>query len=363
MTRSAAIPLIALALLSLAGYHVARHSQAEPPLPPPVSPARVPFTDTIAGSGVIEPWTENIALGTHAAGVVQDVCVQVGQHVERGAPLFRIDERQLRADLAVREAMLQAAQVQLDKLEQQPRVEELPGSAARLREAEARFAEEEDRFARSAKLMERRVISEEDYAMRRQALAVARQQLAKAKADDDLLRAGAWEPDKIVARAAVAQARSQVEQTRTELERLTVNAPVAGQVLQVNVRPGEYVAHAAGSQLLILGNIEPLHVRVDIDEADIPRFRPGLPGRGYVRGDTERAVALQFVRVEPYVVPKKSLTGSNTERVDTRVLQAIYAVDATDQALYVGQQLDVFIDLSSIGAGSGGAGSPPLAVK
>jgi HlyD family secretion protein len=55
---------------------------------------------------------------------------------------------------------------------------------------------------------------------------------------------------------------------------------------------------------------------------------------------------LRFVRVEPYVVPKKSLTGENTERVDTRVLQVIYAVENPDPPLYVGQQLDVFIQAS-----------------
>ena len=55
---------------------------------------------------------------------------------------------------------------------------------------------------------------------------------------------------------------------------------------------------------------------------------------------------LKFVRIEPYVVPKKSLTGDNTERVDTRVLQVIYAIDTTGKRLFVGQQLDVFIDAS-----------------
>ena len=55
------------------------------------------------------------------------------------------------------------------------------------------------------------------------------------------------------------------------------------------------------------------------------------------------------MRIEPYVVPKKSLTGDNTERVDTRVLQVIYAIDTTGKRLFVGQQLDVFIDASHAG--------------
>ena len=115
-------------------------------------------------------------------------------------------------------------------------------------------------------------------------------------------------------------------------------------MLQVDVRPGEFVAQNAATELLILGNTRPLHVRVDIDEADIPRLRPGSRVQGFLRGWTDRSVALDFVRVEPYVVAKRWLTGDNTERVDTRALQVIYAVDDVDPAMYVGEQVDVFID-------------------
>jgi hypothetical protein len=50
------------------------------------------------------------------------------------------------------------------------------------------------------------------------------------------------------------------------------------------------------------------------------------------------------VRFEPFVVPKKSLTGDSTERVDTRVLQVIYQIENGNLPLFVGQQMDVFID-------------------
>ena len=66
-----------------------------------------------------------------------------------------------------------------------------------------------------------------------------------------------------------------------------------------------------------------------------------------LKGDTSVKFPLKFVRVEPYVIPKRSLTGQNTERIDTRVLQAIYALEPTDQPLYVGQQVEVYIDRES----------------
>ena len=57
---------------------------------------------------------------------------------------------------------------------------------------------------------------------------------------------------------------------------------------------------------------------------------------------------LKFVRFEPLVVPKQSLTGASTERVDTRVLQAVYRIQKADFPLFVGQQMDVFIDASDL---------------
>jgi hypothetical protein len=56
------------------------------------------------------------------------------------------------------------------------------------------------------------------------------------------------------------------------------------------------------------------------------------------------SVDLAFVRVDPYVVPKRSLTGDTSERVDTRVLQVIYGFDPSALQVFVGQQMDVFVD-------------------
>jgi hypothetical protein len=125
-----------------------------------------------------------------------------------------------------------------------------------------------------------------------------------------------------------------------------VRAPVDGCIIQVNVRPGEFASATAGQALMVLQAPSGLHVRVNIDERDIPRFSPGTPAKGFTRGDAADTIQLRFVRDEPYVIPKTSLTGETTELVDTRVLQAIYDVADVKPKLYVGQQLEVFIQKS-----------------
>ncbi len=237
-----------------------------------------------------------------------------------------------------------SAKAQLDRLDKQPRPEELPAWEAKVAEAQANLADQEDQRRRARRLYATAAIGQEEMVRREQAARVAREQYAKARADLALQKAGAWGPDKEVARAAVKQAEASVSQTRVELERLQVVALVDGEVLQVNVRPGEFVGAPPGQALVVLGNVRQLHVRVDVDEHDVPRFRPGAPARAMLRGDPGREFPLRFVRVEPYVIPKKSLTGDNTERVDTRVLQVIYALDGNATGVYVGQQVDVYVE-------------------
>jgi hypothetical protein len=98
---------------------------------------------------------------------------------------------------------------------------------------------------------------------------------------------------------------------------------------------------------MVVGRLNPLHVRADIDEHDIAEFRADAPAVLQLRGKNDQHYKLKFVRVEPYVVAKRWLTGDNTERVDTRVLQVIYSLADDDAAAFVGQQVDVFIDTGS----------------
>ena len=101
---------------------------------------------------------------------------------------------------------------------------------------------------------------------------------------------------------------------------------------------------------MLLGNDTRLHVRVDIDENDAWRFRQGAPALAYVRGNPDLKTSLHFERFEPYVIPKQSLTGDSTERVDTRVLQVIYSFDEGALPVYVGQQMDVFVEAPPVEA-------------
>jgi HlyD family secretion protein len=345
------LPMIAVGMLAFGVLHVVGSQPSAEKLAPPAKPARSPYTNTVAAAGLVEARSENIALGAATPGVVLEVHVpstDVGKYVKKGTPLFRVDDRHLQAQLAYQEANLAAARSQLAKLDAMPRPEEVPPSEAKVRAAEANHRLMKDQSDRARALRTRQAVSQEDFIQRQMASEMAKSQWEQAKADLELLMAGAWKPDKDLSRAAIDLALAQIEQTKTEIERATVRAPIDGHVLQVNVRPGEYVATQAGQSLVMMGDLTQHHVRVDIDEHDIPRFQPGAPARATRRGDAQHELKLSFVRVERFVTPKKSLTGDNTERVDTRVLQVIYAIEASGQPIFVGQQMDVFIDTANL---------------
>ena len=122
---------------------------------------------------------------------------------------------------------------------------------------------------------------------------------------------------------------------------------VDGEVLQVNVRPGEYAALAVAASLRnrqLQALQHPRGYRRARHSRAYTYFKKGIKAYASPRGDPKMRFNLAFDRVEPYVIPKKSLTGDNTERVDTRVLQVIYRVEGEAPALYVGMQVDVFLD-------------------
>jgi RND family efflux transporter MFP subunit len=302
------LPALAAIGLAYAVFFTVAHGDRQKPAANQLAlPAESPFPSSVSGSGLIEASSRNIAIGSFLAGIVAEVAVVEGQWAERGMVLFTLDRRTAEADLRIAERDLEAAQ-------------------ARIAEGQAELADREDQLRRVQKLKTGEVVTEDRRMRLEYAARAARAQL------------GAAEAMREVARARVGAAA-------VTLEKLTVRAPTAGRVLKVNVRPGEFVvAGETETPPVLLGNDSPLHVRVQVDENDLWRFRPGAAAEAVIRGNREIRFPLSFVRVEPYVQPKRSLTGDTMERIDTRVLEVIYRFDPGERPVYIGQQVDVFIE-------------------
>ena len=339
------VPVIAVVAFVFAVSAVLAMKPVRRPEPPPSPPPTAKFESSVGAVGLVEANTENINVSCAVSGMVTELYVKAGDHVQKGQKLFSVDDRDLQADLAVKRTALNNARAQLAKLIAEPRPEELPPLEAKVTEAQALVADAEVQVELIESVTDSRAVRKEDVLRRRQNLEAAKARLAQAEKDLDLAKAGAWGPDLEIARAQVAQAEAAVHQDEVNIDRLTTRALVEGNILQNKVRLGQYAqCGPLDEPLMILGSVTPFHVRVDVDEHDAWRIREGAAAEGSPRGNGSLRVPLRFVRFEPYVIPKKSLTGDSTERVDTRILQIIYRVKDESAPLYVGQQMDVYIE-------------------
>src|SRR5690349_17923849 len=87
------LPLVAVCLLVFAVLHVARAQKETPPGPPPADPPRTSYANNVAGAGMVEAQNENISIGSPIPGIVVAVRCKVGDEVNTGDELFRLDDR------------------------------------------------------------------------------------------------------------------------------------------------------------------------------------------------------------------------------------------------------------------------------
>lgn len=360
-----------------AAMTVVRGSVPPSAQPPVIEPPRPPFAAFVAGSGLIEASSENIEIGSPVGALVTKVFVKVGDSVRQGDELFQLDTRELDADLLVREANLKVSQAQLEKFRRGTRPELIPPQRAMVHEAESAVEattsqiadaqsaldDAKTQLARTKGMSESGAMSAEEVARRNYAASAAqarldtananrlsaRARLEAAKADLALLEAGTWDVDLKIAESQVSQAQAAIDSLKIEIARRTVKSPIDAKILQKNVLEGEFAAAGAlATPLMLIGGVTPLHVRVDVDEYEAWRVKPSGAAVAFARGNKDISASLTFVRVEPYIVPKRSLTGAAAERVDTRVLQVMFSFDPKGLPLYVGQQVDVYIEAEPV---------------
>jgi multidrug efflux pump subunit AcrA (membrane-fusion protein) len=172
----------------------------------------------VAGAGIIEAATENIAIGTPVGNVVTEVLVQVGDHVKKGDPLFRLRDQVIQAE------------VESKKPRTSWRARSWSGSgtcrgrsSSAARSACARGGGEPRRPEEHAgSLGERadpRAVSKDVLSRQRFAVKTAEARLAAARAELSELKAGAWKADIGVAEAEVNAALADVHLSEADLER------------------------------------------------------------------------------------------------------------------------------------------------
>jgi HlyD family secretion protein len=303
--------LLSLGVIGLIAGIIFSFTLGNPASTPPNQlslPPAAHFDQNVSGIGFVEANTENISVGAFTSGIVEEVFVKAGDQVQKDSLLFTLDRRTALAEIALQEKELQVKQ-----------------SEILIAEVDLEEKKEELRRAKALKLG--REISQSELKKRQFAFARAETQLSHGLKELD-------------------QAKAKLNLAKVTLEKLTVRAPVKGTILKIRVHPGEFISENSPNYQapILMGAIHPFHLRVQIDENDVWRFKSNASAYAYLRSHKEVHFPLAFVRLDPYVQPKKQLSGDSAERVDTRILEIIYRIKENPFPIYIGQQFDVFIE-------------------
>jgi len=291
----------------------------------------------VSGNGVVEPAGGEIRLAASVNGVIRRILVQEGQSVKSGAILMELENQDEAASVAMGVAEVEARRWDFLRLRRGNRKEELLAAAADSAQALARARMSLDLATRTEKLRELGGSTPEE--SERFARQAEMDDAAKARAEIlyQELAAGARIEEIEKARAELEAARARHERAEVLLAHTVVRAPIAGEILQIRLKPGEYYAATSGP-LLLLGDTRSLRVRVDIDERDVGRVMCGA--RAEVRASAYPDVAFpgSVIDIGRRMGRKNVRSDDPVERNDTKIQEALVALDPTDK-LVVGQRV------------------------
>ena len=215
---------------------------------------------SVESSGVVEPLA-TVEVKSKASGEVLELLIEVGDHIEQGDLLVRIDPRTVRNRFAQAEAELKAAQ--------------------------SRRTISVSQMERAESLLSQGTYTESDHE-------AAALELANAEAQ--------------VVSATVA-----VENARIAVDDTDIRAPVSGTVIEKPVEKGQVISSptqdfAGGTLLMKMADLSAVRIRAMIDETDIGKVRPGMPAIVTVAAYPNQPFNGEVVKIEPQAVVVQNVT-------------------------------------------------------
>jgi HlyD family secretion protein len=291
--------------------------------------------------GRVESLSGEIKITSPVVGLVGEVLVRPNDKVFAGEPLIRLHDNEIQARLAAAEAQI--------AVRRRARNDQNPSSrASDRRKAEDAVADGEKavvdtRAALDRVAFERRAGrgSNADLESARTAFGRAQARLKQQKADLRRIETDSSTPLPTQVEGQLNIARAELLVAEAANERMTIRAPIAGSVLQVNVKPGELAGPSSTQPLVLLGDISALRVRAELDERDLAEIRIGHPVLVRAAAFRGREFAGKVSFIAPIVEPGRINARGQRALTDVDVVEVL--VDLADAGpLAVGMKVDVY---------------------
>ena len=211
------------------------------------------ITEIVSASGKIQPEVE-VKISPDVSGEIVELNVKEGNRVKKGDLLVRIlpDIYQSFVDRSV--AALNSSKANLEN------------AKSRLIQSQSQFEKSNMTFERTKKLYDEKLISASDWENVKSA-----NEVANAEVD-------AAQQNVAASNYGVRSAEASLKEANDNLRKTTIYAPVDGTISKLNVEKGERVvgtSQMAGTEILVLANLNEMEVNVDVNENDIVRVHVG----------------------------------------------------------------------------------------
>jgi HlyD family secretion protein len=298
----------------------------------------------IAGPGRVEPYSEDIKIGSELSGRLKSVLVEEGDAIRRGQVLAELENADYRAEVESARASVVAKEAVLRKVINGARHQERDEAWSSVNEARAVMENAQSEWHRRQELFAAGVVSREELDRYAREADVAVAKYRSAVEQHSLVDDHAREEDRSLAEADLQMAKSQMEEAQARYEKTFIRSPIDGSVLRKHHRSGESVSNSSTvpDPILTVGDRKTLRVRMDVDETDVGKVRIGQ--KAFVTADAfgKQKFWGRVVRVGQQLGPKNVRTDEPTERVDTKILETLVKLDPSAQ-LPDGLRVDAFI--------------------
>lgn len=325
--RKKIIIIVALLLLPLA-FFIVRAKLLQPKTAmalPTVKGIKGDISSKITALGKVDTaQTQEVFSGIQ--GIVEYI-VDEGQEVKKGDIILKIDDEELRLELDQAQSKMKQQKLELSRLLDGPRPEELEKARIKYQDALAAYESASDDYERNQGLFDSGAISENDLINLERELETKKNQLSIMDLELNLLE----NPDKEeieIKQAALEEAENSLANTRKKLDKAVVHAEFDGIVLKRETKPGMTVT--PGTLILSIGSPSDLQIDFGVNEYDAARIKLGQ--KAVITGDSfgDRTYDCEVVKIAP------SASVTQTSRGDETVVKAKLKVIDPDENIKSG---------------------------
>jgi HlyD family secretion protein len=224
-----------------------------------------------------------IELASKVVGRVAWVGVEMGDKIEKGQVLVRLEDDEYKARVAEQEGQLDNAKAKLEELQTGSRPEEIAQALAELDQAKAHLANAESNLKRLKELQLAENVSKQELSDAETLEQSRRAEVEQAKQKYEMWKTGPRKEQIDAQRATVRQLEGGLALTNVELDNTVIRSPIAGTVLARNVEVGEFVTtgfvgeRGAKGYVVSIADLTDLRVELDISQNDFAKVRPKQP--------------------------------------------------------------------------------------